>query len=187
MDDIVRTKAGKWEKIFEYSYIGFIAIGPLGTSLLEDAGVEPFWIRILLIVVFLIACIALLALPAVRAGRQRLAADRTNGVFDCAVRFPSSTRGSLRDLWEQGVAQVSDDGLVFQPQQGSPQPRPAGKKREFGHFAVLGTAEMTGKKTSGWGRSWSIRELQTAAGRIHLAASPKSLPLIEERLGREPH
>lgn len=187
VDDIVRTKVGMWEKVFEYSYIGFVFIGVLGNFSLEDAGVESFWIRILLIVVFLIAVLALLGFPAVRAERRRLAADLENGVFNCAVRFPSSTPGSLRDLWDAGAAQMGGDGLAFQPQQGQFQTKPAGKKREYGHFAVIGPAEMTGKKTPGWGRSWSIRELQTDAGSIHLAASSKSWALIEERSNREPH
>ena len=188
MDDIVRTKVGKWERVSEYSYFGFIFIGSLGNSLLEDAGVESFWIRFLLIVVFLLAVGVLLGFPALRARRQRLAADRRNGVFTCAVRFPSSTPGSLRDLWDEGAAQVSDGGLAFQPQQGRFHTHPAGKKRSFGHFAALGEAELTGKKPRAWGRGWSIREFQTdAAGRIHLAASTESWALIEEHLNREPH
>jgi hypothetical protein len=187
MDDIVRTKVGTWEKVFEYSTIGFIGIGPLSNSLLEDAGVESFWIRILVLIVFLIAVLVLLAFSAARMGRQRLAADRKNGVFPCAVRFPSSTPGSLRDLWDEGEAQVSADELAFQPQQGRFRTKPAGKKRNFGHFTVLGVAEMTGKKPPWWGRGWSIRELQTDAGRIHLAASSKSWALIDDRLDRESH
>lgn len=187
VDDIVRTKVSKWEKVFGYSYVGFVFVGVLGNSTLEDAGVESFWIRIVLIVVFLIVVLALLGFPAVRAGRRRLAADRENGVFDCAIRFPSSTPGSLRDLWDAGAAQVGAGGLAFQPHQGQFQTKPAGKKREFGHFAVIGPIEVTGKKTPGWGRSWSIRELQTDAGYIHLAASSKSWALIEEHLNSEPH
>lgn len=188
MDDIVRTKVGKWERVSEYSYIGFIFIWLLGNSLLEDAGVESLWVRFLLIIVFLLAVVVLLGFPAVRARGQRLAADRKNGVFTCAVRFPSSAPGSLRDLWDEGAAQVSDGVLAFQPQQGRFQTKPAGKKRSFGHFAVLGEAELTGKKPRAWGRGWSIRELQTdVAGRIHLAASSKSWALIEEHLNREAH
>ncbi|WP_394253040.1 hypothetical protein [Arthrobacter pityocampae] len=187
MDDIVRTKAGRWEKVFAYSYLGFTFLGILGNSLLEDAGVESFWIRILLIVVFMIVVLVVLGFPAVCAGRRRLAVDRANGVVECAVRFPSSVSGSLRDLWDGGAAQITADGLAFQPQGGQLQTKPAGKKRKLGHFVVVGPAEMTGKKTPGWGRSWSIRELHTDAGRIHLAASPKSWALIEGRSNREPH
>ena len=186
MNDIVRAKVGKREKIFEYSYLGFIGLGPLGISLLEDAGVKSFWIRVLLIFVILIACMVLLAFSAVPAARRRLAADRKNGVFTCAVRFPSSATGSLRDLWDEGAAQVSDAGLAFQPTQGAFYVKPAGKKRDFGPFALFGAAEITGKKPRSWGRSWSIRELQTDEGRIHLAASTKSLALLEERSDRDP-
>lgn len=181
MDDIVRTKVGKWEKVLEYSYVGFIFIGLLGNVLLEDAGIQSFWIRISLIVAILIVVLVLLTFSTVLAERQRAAADRENGVFTCAVRFPSSTPGSLRDVWEEGAAQVSTDGLAFQPQQGPFQTKPAGNKRKLGGFAVLGSAEMTGKKTRGWGPSWTIRELQTDTGRICLAASPKSFALIEEQ------
>lgn len=186
MDDIVRTKVGKREKILEYFYIGFIGLGPLGTSLLEDLGVESFWIRLLLFVLFMLTVLVFAAFVSARIGRQRLAADRKIGVFTCAVRFPSSAPGSLRDLWDEGAAQVSDDGLAFQPQQGPFHAKPAGRKRNLGHIAVLGAAEMTGKKPRARGRGWSIRELQTDGGRIHLAASSKSWALIEERLDREP-
>lgn len=146
MDDIVRTKVSKREKISEYAYLGFVGLGPLGTSLLEDLGIESFWLRILLFVLFMITVIAFLTFLGVRQGRHRLAADRKNGVFTCAVRFPSSTPGSLRDLWDEGAAQVSDDGLAFQPQQGPFHAKSAGRKRNLGHIAVLGAAEMTGKK-----------------------------------------
>jgi hypothetical protein len=187
MNDIVRTKVSKREKISEYAYLGFVGLGPLGTSLLEDAGVESFWIRILLFLLLMTIVFTFLAFLGVRAGRQRLTTDWDNGISSCAVRFPSSTPGSLRDLWDEGAARVSDDGLVFQPQHGPFLAKPAGKKRHFGRFAVLGAVEMTGKKPRVWSRGWSARELQTDAGKIHLAASSKSWALIDERSNREPH
>ena len=151
MDDIVRTRVSKREKVLEYSYLGLIGLGPLGTSLLEDLGVGSFWIRLSLFVLFMIIVLVFLAFISARIERQRLAADRQIGVFTCAVRFPSSTPGSLGDLWDEGAARVSGDGLAFQPQQGPFHAKPAGMKREFGRFCRARSGEDDRKQTSRMG------------------------------------
>lgn len=179
VDDIDRTKAGKWEKASHIASITFLFPTLVGSTLLEEAGVESFWLRMALVLFLGVLGLALLSRPALREAKSRLAADLENGVFDCAIRFASATPGSLDDLWNAGAAQVTPGGLAFQPQQGTHTPQPTGRTRTFARPVVLGKAEMTGKKAPGWGRSWTIRELQTDNGRIHVAAGPAGLALME--------
>lgn len=185
MDDIVRTKAGRWEKAAYGASIGFAGLALLGSELLKTAGVGSFWLRLVLVLLLGALGFALLIRPANRQTRARLAADLDNGVFDCAIRFPTAAPGTLSDMWNPGAAQVTADSLAFQPQQGVYQPQPTGRKSTFDHPVVLGPAERTRKKPPGWGRDWSIRELQTDNGKIHIAAGPAGLALMEDQFVRE--
>lgn len=178
--DIVRTKAGTWEKASYIASITFLFPTLVGSTLLEEAGVESFWLRTVLVLFLGVVGLALLSRPAIRQAKSRLAADLDNGVFDCAIRYPTATPGSLNDLWNAGAAQVSSGCLAFQPHQGTHTPQPTGRTRTFDHPVVLGPAEMTGKKAPGWGRNWSILELHTDNGRIHIAARPSGLALMED-------
>lgn len=179
MGDIERAKIGKWEKVGYLLSIGVLFPTFLVSGVLEALGFS-FWASIGLTLLLIVFAVYLTSRPAAAERRKRLANDLERGVFDCAIRFQNSVPGSLRDLWDVGVAQFDGQELWFQSQLGEFPLPPTGRRRSYGQVRPDGSVEQTGKKPAGWRRGWSVIALQTGSGRMHLAADESVLRLFQD-------
>lgn len=169
---------GRWEKMAARSS-GWLIFVPLFTSNLFVDGLG-FWgsLGLALGVTGLGALVLMrLALPE---RKERLARDAQRGIFECAIRYPGSHPGSLRDRWLPGFAEVSRTAVRFQPDL-SGEGKPAGVIRLFNSVVLKRTVQPPTKRPAELQRGWRIVSLDTDEG--PLAAGETGLKLLEERLG----
>ncbi|MHA7295466.1 hypothetical protein [Arthrobacter sp. HLT1-21] len=180
MDDIGRAKVGKWEKIQYMVLIGIFFPAYLIWGVLEGLGIS-FWARTGFTLFIYFGLLYLLGRPAGAERRRRLQTESDRGIFDCSIRFANALPGSLRDLWDDGVAQQTGQGMDFQTQMGDLQPAPAGRKRTYVILDILDRVEPI-RKPRVWRRGWAVAVLQTDKGMMHLAADEDALARLEEAL-----
>lgn len=188
MEDIERTPRGRWEKIAYWASFGTLVPTLIVSEILEGLGLS-WWERIGVILLIILVSTYLLSRPAQAERQRRLAADLERGVIDCAIRFPRSAPGSLRDLWEPGVGQLHDQSLHFQTRLGDREGSPAGKKKTFPH-AVLAPDVHERPATKSLAlehRHWQTLDLQTTSGLLQVAASKASCEFLERTLGSAAH
>lgn len=178
MSDIERVKVGKWEKVQYFVLLGVFFPAFLIWELLEGLGFG-LWARTGLTLVAYIGLLYLLNRPASAERRKRHETEFEQGIFDCAIRFANALPGSLRDLWEDGVAQQQGQAFDFQTQLGDLQPSPAGRKRTYSILEVVDRVDPI-RKPRGWRRGWAVAVLRTDKGMMHLAADEGVLARIEE-------
>lgn len=171
---------GRWEKIAARSS-GWLLFVPVFTSnLFVDA--LGFWGSLGLAVgVTGLGALVLIRL-ALPERKERLARDARRGIFECAIRYPDSQPGSLRDRWLPGFAEVSPSAVRFQPDL-SGEAKPAGVIRSFNSVVLKGAVEPPAKRPAELQRGWGIVALDTDEGPLHVAAGENGLRLLEERLG----
>lgn len=181
--DIERTRMGRWEKLGYLISLGGVFPGIVALTVLEGLG-YGFWERIGLALLLCVAVAYLASRPAAAERSRRLALDLTRGVFDCAIRYPSSRPGALRDRWNPGVAQLDGKELWFQPQnfQGDPNPTPAGPPRKLGLMTAEGTVDLEGKRPVELRRGWQVLAVETEHGCLHLAGAAEALALLKNQL-----
>ena len=181
MGDIQRARVGKWEKA-GYVFL-FAAALPfiIVSDFLQLLGFE-FWERMGLTGLVCVGAGYLLSRRVAVERSQRLASDLSRGVFECAVRYPDSHPGSLRDRWNPGVAQLVGGRLHFQPQDasGDPNPTPLGAPRDLGVDKVEGVIAPEGRRPVELRRGWKVLGVGTSSGRMHLAAGDPALELLRE-------
>ncbi|RJU00167.1 hypothetical protein D6T65_12370 [Arthrobacter frigidicola] len=181
MGDIQRAKIGTWEKT---GYVFLFAAAPpflIVSDLLEFLGFG-FWARMGLTGLVCLGAGYLLSRRVAVERSRRLASDLSRGVFDCAIRYPDSHPGSLRDRWNPGVGQVIDARLLFQPQDasGDPSPTPLGAPRDLGIDNLEGVIAQEGKRPVELRRGWKVLAVDTPSGKMHLAAGDPALELLRE-------
>ncbi|MBG6181489.1 hypothetical protein [Arthrobacter sp. CAN_A1] len=180
MDDIERAKVGKWEKIQHLVLLGILFPAYLIWEVLEGLSIG-FWARTGFTLFIYFGLLYLLRRPAGAERRRRLQNELDRGIFDCSIRFANALPGSLRDLWDDGVAQQTGQGMDFQTQMGDLQPAPAGKKRAYVILDILDRVEPI-RKPRIWRRGWAVAVLRTDKGIMHLAADEDALARLEDAL-----
>lgn len=178
MSDIERAKVGKWEKVQYFVLLAVSFPAFLIWELLEGLGFS-FWSRTGLTLIAYLGLLYLLNRPASAERQKRHETEFEQGIFDCAIRFANALPGSLRDLWEDGVAQQHGQAFDFQTQLGDLQPSPAGRKRTYIILEVIDRVAPI-RKPRGWRRGWTVAVLRTDKGMMHLAADENALARIED-------
>ncbi len=180
MGTIERAKLGKWEKISYFVLMGGSVFPTvLVSNFLRGLGFG-FWESAGFSLLVFAAVVYLFTRPVAAERSKRLAADLERGVFDCAIRFPNSLPGSLRDRWDPGAAQYNGVTLAFQSLnfQGDPVATPIGALKEFGRVVATAPVDQTGKRAPELRRRWKVLELTTEKGLMHLAAREEALDLL---------
>ena len=171
---------GRWEKIAAGSY-GWLIFLPLFASnlLVDELG---FWGSLGLAVGLTGLGALVLIRLALPEKKERLARDAQRGIFECAIRYPGSQPGSLRERWLPGFAQVSRGAVRFQPDL-SGEGKPAGVIRPFNSVVLKGAVEPPASRPAELQRGWHIAALETDEGPLHVVAGETGLQLLEDRLG----
>lgn len=181
MEDIQRTPRGRWEKIGFWLLVFPVFPAVILIDIFKALGL-PF-LGSILIVLALLALTFYLLLRPIRAERsRRLAQDLECGVFDCAIRFPRSTPGSLRDMWEFGAGQIQDTTFRFQTRVEDEQGSPAGPVKTFPNAGIAPATGPPTRKSRGWMRGWQHVDLQTDGGLIQIAGSEPTCTFIAAAL-----
>ncbi|MBJ2121548.1 hypothetical protein I6N91_11220 [Arthrobacter sp. MSA 4-2] len=181
MGDIQRAKVGTWEKAGYLLFFGSLFPALIISDVFEALGFE-FWGRVALTGLVCLGVGYLVSRPAAAGRSRRLASDLSRGIFDCAIRYPDSHPGSLRDRWNPGVAQLVAGKLRFQPQNSptDPSPMPLGAPRELGIDKVEGVIATEGRRPVELRRGWKVLAVDTPSGKMHLAAGDPAVELLRE-------
>lgn len=172
---------GRLEKIGFWLMVFPVFPAMILNNIFEALGL-PLWSSIVIVLALLALTFYLLSRP-IRAERsRRLAQDLERGVFDCAIRFPRSTPGSLRDMWEFGAGQIKDTTFRFQTPVEDEQGSPAGRVKNFPNADITPTTEPPTRKPLGWMRDWKHVDLQTDGGLIQIAGSKPTCTFIAAAL-----
>ncbi|WP_159620270.1 hypothetical protein [Arthrobacter zhaoguopingii] len=182
MEDIKRAPRGRWEKLGFWLLVFPVVPTLVLSDILEAVGL-PFWVSLLVTGLFLGIGYYLLMKPLKAERADRLASDLESGIFDCAIRFPQSTPGSLRDLWEIGVGRLQATTLLFQTRVEDEQGSPAGPVKTFRNAVLTASSEAPAGTPFRWQRDWKHVHLQTSGGLPQVAASEQACAFLEAELG----
>jgi hypothetical protein len=181
MKDIQRTPRGRWEKIGFWLLVFPVFPAVILNDILEALGF-PFWGSTVIVLALLAFTVYLLSRP-IRAERsRRLAQDLKRGVFDCAIRFPRSAPGSLRDLWELGAGELQDTTFRFQTRVEDEQGSPASRVKTFPNAHVAPATGSSTRRPQGWTRDWKHVDLETDGGLVQIAGSEPTCTFIAAAL-----
>jgi hypothetical protein len=182
MGDIQRARVGTWEKAGYLLFFGWLFPTLIISDVFEALGFG-FWGRVGLTGLVALGIGYLVSRPVAAERSRRLASDLSRGVFECAIRYPDSHPGSLRDRWNPGVAQLVSGRLLFQPQDasGDPNPTPLGAPRDLGVDTVEGVSAPEGRRPVELRRGWKVLGVGTSSGRMHLAAGDPALELLRSQ------
>lgn len=181
MEDIQRTARGRWEKIGFWLLVFPVVPAVTLNNILMALGL-PFWGSIVIVLVLLAFGTYLLSRPIRTERSRRLANDLERGVFDCAIRFPRSTSGSLRDLWEFGAGELQNSSFRFQARVEDEQGSPAGHVKTFPNAVIAPATEPPARKPQGWMRDWRYLHLQSEGCFVQVAGSDLTCTFIESAL-----
>jgi hypothetical protein len=184
MDDIKRAPRGRWEKLGFWLLVFPVIPILVLRDILEAVGL-PFWASLLVTVLCLGIVYYLLLKPLKAEQADRLATDLKSGIFDCAIRFPDSAPGSLRDLWEVGVSQLQGTTLCFQTRVEDEQGSPSGRVKTFPNAVIVASSEAPTGKPFRWQRDWKYVHLRTSGGLVQVAGSEQACAFLEAELNRE--
>ncbi|MEV7136556.1 hypothetical protein AB0N24_27265 [Arthrobacter sp. NPDC093128] len=167
---------GRWEKALTRSYWWVLLVGFLVSSILrEPLGFLP---AIALTVAVMAALTLIVSRLAAAERKIRLLRDVERGLIECAIRYPKALPDSLSSRWEQGIAEVNNGTIKFQPLvagMGSPTEH----VREFSELSLYGLL-FPPKKPAELQRSWKIAAIGTDKGDLEVATGEAGLSLLSD-------
>jgi hypothetical protein len=171
---------GRWEKALSRSYWWLLFVAILVSNIIR----EPlgFWPAIAATLAVMAALTLMVARLAASEREARLLRDVERGLIECAIRYPKALPGSLRSRWEQGLAEVNNGTIKFQPVYGE-MGDAAGPVREFSELVSLGLVDLPSKKPAELKRSWKIAAIGTDKGDLEVATGDAALDLLKDQLG----
>lgn len=140
-----------------------------------------FWFGLGAAVFVVVALQILVWRPA--AEEKKLRADRNlaQGILECAIRFPQSTPGSLRDRWANGIGQIIEGRFSFQGLDAGEYNRRMGGQIVVTEITAEGVQTLPGKRPREVLRNWKLLTLGSRQGVVEVAGSPNALQMPKER------
>lgn len=173
------TPQGKWEKASNWSLFIVMPIAFTVFNLVHRS--LGFWPAALAVLVIFLTISLLMRRPVAAAYRRRMDQDAERGVFECSIRYVHTRPGSLRQRWSLGYADVSAETMKFQALLGLHGPL-VGSAVVFSTMVALGPRELAGRRPGEVRRNYRIRAFATDQGEIEVAASPRSLDILDRHL-----
>lgn len=180
-----RTPKSRLERIADHSiwWLPLVALIP-ANILMPNADLLP---RLAVGSLILLIVGGVMGTEVRRRRTARLARDAEDyGIIDCLIRYPKAMRGSLRERWTPGSAELKQRTIVFRPNNsmepfGTDQ---AGAPRILEVRSAPEQRELPRGERKALRGSQEVIRLDTDNGVVELAADPMSLGALMKRVYR---